>query len=94
MRFSKMHGISNDYVYVNGFTEQVDDPADVRAAVRRMLDADGPYLLDIRIPRDQSVFPMIAPGGALSQVIGVIDSAGGNGGLRLMSEGEQLGGAR
>ena len=23
MRFTKMHGIGNDYVYVNGFTETV-----------------------------------------------------------------------
>ncbi len=27
MRFTKMHGIGNDYVYVNGFTETVPDPA-------------------------------------------------------------------
>lgn len=27
MRFIKMHGIGNDYVYVNGFAESVDDPA-------------------------------------------------------------------
>jgi len=27
MRFTKMHGIGNDYVYVNGFEERVDDPA-------------------------------------------------------------------
>lgn len=26
LRFTKMHGIGNDYVYVNGFEEQVDDP--------------------------------------------------------------------
>jgi diaminopimelate epimerase len=26
MRFTKMHGIGNDYVYVNGFTEHVADP--------------------------------------------------------------------
>lgn len=26
MRFIKMHGIGNDYVYVNGFEETVDDP--------------------------------------------------------------------
>ena len=26
MRFIKMHGIGNDYVYVNGFTEEVRDP--------------------------------------------------------------------
>lgn len=27
MRFIKMHGIGNDYVYVNGFEETVDEPA-------------------------------------------------------------------
>src|SRR5450432_3367361 len=29
MRFTKMHGIGNDYVYVNGFEEKVTNPADV-----------------------------------------------------------------
>lgn len=27
MRFTKMHGIGNDYVYVNGFEEKIADPA-------------------------------------------------------------------
>ena len=27
MRFTKMHGLGNDYVYVNLFEEEVDDPA-------------------------------------------------------------------
>jgi diaminopimelate epimerase len=35
MRFTKMHGIGNDYVYVNGFQESVDDPA---ALARRIAD--------------------------------------------------------
>lgn len=29
MRFTKMHGIGNDYVYVNGFDETVENPAEV-----------------------------------------------------------------
>lgn len=33
MKFTKMHGIGNDYVYVNCFREQVDDPARVAVAV-------------------------------------------------------------
>ena len=33
MRFTKMHGLGNDYVYVNGFTETVDDPQSVARAV-------------------------------------------------------------
>ena len=32
MKFTKMHGIGNDYIYVNCFTEHVSDPA--RAAVQ------------------------------------------------------------
>ncbi|MBN1943774.1 MAG: diaminopimelate epimerase [Phycisphaerae bacterium] len=33
MRFTKMHGIGNDYVYVNGFEQSVGDPAAVARAV-------------------------------------------------------------
>jgi diaminopimelate epimerase len=35
MQFTKMHGLGNDYVYVNGFEEPVDDPADL---ARRIAD--------------------------------------------------------
>ena len=33
MQFTKMHGLGNDYVYVNGFQQQVNDPAAVAQAV-------------------------------------------------------------
>ena len=33
MKFTKMHGCGNDYVYVNLFEEQVDDPAAVSIKV-------------------------------------------------------------
>ena len=33
MRFTKMHGIGNDYIYVNGFTETVADPASLSRAI-------------------------------------------------------------
>jgi diaminopimelate epimerase len=33
MRFTKMHGIGNDYVYVNCFEEQVDNPAQLAIIV-------------------------------------------------------------
>ncbi len=35
MRFVKMHGLGNDYIYVNGFEERVPDPA---AAARKISD--------------------------------------------------------
>jgi len=33
MKFTKMHGAGNDYVYINGFEETVDDPATLARAV-------------------------------------------------------------
>ena len=33
MKFTKMHGLGNDYVYVNGFAEHVADPGDVARKV-------------------------------------------------------------
>jgi len=33
MRFTKMHGIGNDYVYVNGFEERVSDPKKLAISV-------------------------------------------------------------
>ena len=33
MKFTKMHGLGNDYVYINGFEEELYDPAAVSIAV-------------------------------------------------------------
>ena len=33
MRFTKMHGIGNDYVYVNGFEQAIDNPAAIARQV-------------------------------------------------------------
>ena len=57
--------------------ERVERPEDVEGSLARMLAARGPYLLDVAISRDQNVFPMVAPGKALDDVIGAIDVAVG-----------------
>ena len=54
MRFTKMHGLGNDYVYVNGFEERVDDPAAVARAVSDRhfgIGADGLILI---LPSDKA----------------------------------------
>jgi diaminopimelate epimerase len=33
MKFTKMHGAGNDYVYINGFEEQIDNPEKLAIAV-------------------------------------------------------------
>jgi len=48
MRFTKMHGLGNDYVYVDCFSEQVDDPAATAVAVSDRhfgIGADGLILI-------------------------------------------------
>lgn len=57
--------------------ERVENPAEVDGAIERMLISKTPYLLDIAISRDQNVYPMVAPGSALDNVMGAIDVAVG-----------------
>ncbi len=48
MQFTKMHGLGNDYIYVNGFVEQVADPPVVARAVSDRhfgIGADGLILI-------------------------------------------------
>jgi diaminopimelate epimerase len=48
MRFTKMHGIANDYIYVNGFVEEVPDPAKTAIAIsdrHRGVGSDGLILI-------------------------------------------------
>jgi diaminopimelate epimerase len=48
MRFTKMHGLGNDYVYVDCFREQVDNPAELAAIIsdrHRGVGGDGLILI-------------------------------------------------
>ena len=53
--------------------ERIEKPEDVAPAIARMLASERPYLLDVAISPDQNVYPMVAPGAALDNVIGAID---------------------
>lgn len=58
MRFTKMHGAGNDYVYVNGFAEHVEDPAALARAMSAPhfgVGADGLILI---LPSDRADFRM------------------------------------
>ena len=60
--------------------ERADDPSRLEGAFERMLAADGCYLLELRIAREQNVFPMVAPGkgiaAALTSVEEISDDRG------------------
>ena len=52
--FTKMHGIGNDYVYVNGFEEKVADPAEVARKVSDRHFGIGSDGLILILPSDQA----------------------------------------
>jgi diaminopimelate epimerase len=54
MRFTKMHGLGNDYVYVNGFDEAVDNPAELAKAVADRHFGIGGDGLVLILPSDQA----------------------------------------
>lgn len=53
--------------------ERIESPEEVSSALDRMLASEGPYLLDVKISADQNVYPMVAPGAAINDIIGAID---------------------
>lgn len=54
MKFIKMHGAGNDYVYINGFEEQVDDPATLAQQVSKRNFAIGSDGLILILPSQQA----------------------------------------
>lgn len=58
MKFTKMHGIGNDYIYVNCFEESVDEPEKVSmilSDVRKGIGSDGLVMI---MPSDKADFRM------------------------------------
>ena len=58
MLFTKMHGISNDYVYVNGFKETVNNPGDVAVRVSNRHTGIGSDGLVLILPSETCDFRM------------------------------------
>ena len=64
---------------------RVEKPEDVDAALDEMLASKEPVLLDVMIPRDQTVYPMVAPGAPIDDIIGALDVT--LGGVRVSEKG-------
>src|SRR5277367_3871880 len=54
MRFTKMHGIGNDYVYINGFVEKIPDPAGLARVVSDRHFGIGSDGLILILPSDKA----------------------------------------
>jgi len=49
--------------------ETVKDRNDLAASITRMLETDGPYLLEVKVINKGNVFPMIPQGAAVNEVL-------------------------
>ena len=58
MKFTKMHGIGNDYIYVNGFEETIDDPVSFAICYSDRHKGIGSDGLVIILPSDSCDFKM------------------------------------
>ena len=45
------------------------DPAELDAAIQRMIDTDGPVLFDCRVAKEENCFPMIPSGKAHNEML-------------------------
>ncbi len=71
-RYSFVHLENPNFVKIcEGFgieAERVDDRKDLAGALKRMLDCDKPYFLDVRVAREDNVFPMVSAGSGVADV--------------------------
>ena len=65
--------------------ERITHPDQIDEALDRMLASKRPYLIDVIIPTAQTVYPMVAPGAAIDDIIGAIDVT--LGGVRVTEKG-------
>ena len=49
--------------------ETVTTPEELDAALTRAFAAEGPYIVDCRIDKDEFVLPMLPPGGSMDDII-------------------------
>ncbi len=48
---------------------RVEHKIDVIPAIQKAMETDGPFLIDFRIEPEENVFPMVAPGAAIAEVM-------------------------
>ncbi|MEL6638863.1 MAG: thiamine pyrophosphate-dependent enzyme, partial [Bacteroidota bacterium] len=46
----------------------VEKPEDLETAVAEMLTSEGPFLLHVRVEKEENIFPMIAAGCSVSEI--------------------------
>jgi len=71
-RYSSVELINPNFVMIaEGFgvkAKTVSDPKELKQAIKEMLDYDGPYLLHVRVEKEENVFPMVPSGASIADI--------------------------
>jgi acetolactate synthase-1/2/3 large subunit len=71
-RYASTELVNPDFVTIaKGYgipAKTVSEREELKASLLEMLEADGPYLLDVKIDKEANVLPMIEPGASVSEV--------------------------
>ncbi len=72
-RYSSVELQNPDFVKIaEGFGvkgKTISDPKDLKKAVAEMLEFDGPYLLHVRVEKEENIFPMVPSGAGVGDII-------------------------
>lgn len=71
-RYSFVEMVNPDFVAITkGFgipAERISERSELSAALKRMLETEGPYLLEVMVEKEGNVFPMVESGASVSDI--------------------------
>jgi acetolactate synthase I/II/III large subunit len=54
---------------------RVTEPAKLEETLKQAFEHEGPAIVDVRVVREENVFPMVAPGGSIDEMLGGVPGA-------------------
>ena len=71
-RYSFTEMVNPDFVGIGKAygieSAKVSEREDLQAAVKKMLDHNGPYLLEVVVEKEENVFPMVPAGDSVANI--------------------------
>ena len=72
-RYSSVELQNPDFITIaKGFGVEghtVENPADLSSSIQKMLDHNGPYLLHVKVEKEENIFPMVPSGCAVDEIV-------------------------
>lgn len=72
-RYSSVELQNPDFITIaKGFGVEghtVEDPTELSSSIQKMLDYDGPYLLHVKVEKEENIFPMVPSGCAVDEIV-------------------------